>query len=153
MHYQFIPLHSGDYLYKISIKINVATERQWPKWNKTLAIRWNWSSRTKLVLSASWTHGLIARFLKMSERNSVSLVQIPLRPTFYSYFLESSSGEYHMYQFIQLHSCYYFYKTLIKINMTTGDGNSGNEIRYWITNEIRVAVQSCLLLPVELMAW
>ena len=27
MHYQFIPLHSCDYLYKISIKINVATDK------------------------------------------------------------------------------------------------------------------------------
>ena len=28
-------------------------------------------------------------------------------PTFYSYFEESFNGEYHMYQFIPLHSCDY----------------------------------------------
>ena len=35
------------------------------------------------------------------------LVQIPLTPTFCSYLTKSFSGEYHMYQFIPLHSCDY----------------------------------------------
>ena len=34
-------------------------KRQYPKWNATLNKRWNWSSCTKLALTASWTHGLI----------------------------------------------------------------------------------------------
>ena len=43
-----------------------------------------------------------------------SWVQIPLRLTFFSYFKEFSSGEYHMYQVIPLHSCDYLYKVSIK---------------------------------------
>ena len=38
-----------------------------------------------------------------------------LRPTFYSYFKESFSGEYHVYQLIPLHSCDYLNKISIKI--------------------------------------
>ena len=50
------------YLQKTSIKTSVATdEDKQPKWNVTLNKRWNWSSCTKLALSASWTHGLIAQ--------------------------------------------------------------------------------------------
>ena len=49
--------------------------------------RWNWSGCTKLALSASWTHGLIAQSVRVSERNSVVVgSNISLRPTFYSYF-------------------------------------------------------------------
>ena len=33
--------------------------------------RWNWSSCTKLALSASWTHGLIAQPFRASEWNLV----------------------------------------------------------------------------------
>ena len=70
--YQLIPLRSCDYLQKTSIKINVATdEDKQPKLNVTLNKRWNWSSCTKLTLSASWTHGLIAQSVRESERNSV----------------------------------------------------------------------------------
>ena len=36
-----------------------------------------------------------------------SWVQIPVRPTFYTYFKESVSGEYHIDQLIPLHSCDY----------------------------------------------
>ena len=43
-----------------------------------------------------------------------SWFQITLRPTFYSYFNQSFSGEYHIYQFIQLHSCDYLKKNPIK---------------------------------------
>ena len=57
-------------------------------------------------------------------------VQIPLRPTFYSYFKESFSGEYHIYQFISLHSCDYLMKISIKINVATHKGNSQNEIQH-----------------------
>ena len=48
--------------------------------------------------------------------------------TFYSYFKESFIGEYHMYQFIPLHSCDSLKKILIKVNVATGEGNSRNEI-------------------------
>ena len=37
--------------------------------------------------------------------------------TFCSYFNESFSGEYHMYQLIPLHSCNYLEKFSIKINV------------------------------------
>ena len=47
--------------------------------------RWNWSSRTKLALSASWTHGLITRLECLNEVQW-SWVQISLRLTFNSYF-------------------------------------------------------------------
>ena len=57
-----------------------------------------------------------------------SWVKIPLRPTFYSYFKESSSGEYHMYQLITLHSCDYLKKLSMKINVATDEGKSQNEM-------------------------
>ena len=60
-----------------------------------------------------------------------SWVQIPLRPGFYSYFKESFSGEYHTYRVIPLYPCDYLYRVLIKINVMTDEGNSGNEIWYW----------------------
>ena len=59
-----------------------------------------------------------------------SWVQIPLRPTFCSYFKESFSGEYRMYQIIPLHSRDYLKKTSIKINVATDEGNSRNEIEH-----------------------
>ena len=57
-----------------------------------------------------------------------SWVQIPLRPTFYSYFKESFSYEFYMYQFIPLHLCDYLKKISIKINVASDEGNSRNEI-------------------------
>ena len=39
--------------------------------------------------------------------------------TFYSYFEESFSGEYYMYQFIPLHACDYLKKVSIKIKVAT----------------------------------
>ena len=42
---------------------------------------------------------------------------------FYSYIKESFSGEYHMCQFIPLHSCDYLKKISIKINVATDEGN------------------------------
>ena len=94
-----------DYLHKTSIKINVATDKgKLPEWNMTLNKGWNWSGCTKFALSASWTHGLIAQSVERLSRIQWSRVQIPLRPTFYSYFKESVNGEYNMYQLIPLHS-------------------------------------------------
>ena len=61
------------------------------------------------------------------DRIQWSWVQIPLRPTFYSYFKESISGEYNMYQFIPLHSCDYLKKNSIKTNVVTDEGNDRNE--------------------------
>ena len=55
-------------------------------------------------------------------------VQIPLRPTFYSYFKESFSDEYHMCQLIPLHSCDYPNKNSMKTNVATDEGNSRNEM-------------------------
>ena len=63
---------------------------------------------------------LIAQLVRVSEQNSVVVgVRIPLRPTFYSYFKESFSGEYQQYQFIPLHSCDYLTqeKNKYKINI------------------------------------
>ena len=57
-----------------------------------------------------------------------SWVQIRLRPTFYSYVKESISSEYHIYQFIPLHSCDYLKKISIKATVATDEGNSQNEI-------------------------
>ena len=71
--YQVILLHSCDYFNRLLIQINVATDEgkgRYEIWYWTN--RWNWSSCTKLALSASWTHGLW------------SWVQIPLRSTFYA---------------------------------------------------------------------
>ena len=81
--YQLIPLHSCDYLQKTLIKINVATdEGKQLKWNVTLNKRWNWSSCTKLTLRASWTHGLIAQSVRVSERNSVVVGSNPTQANF-----------------------------------------------------------------------
>ena len=56
------------------------------------------------------------RMSRLERLNGIqwSWVQIPLRPTFYSYFKESFSGEYHVYQLIPLHSCDYLNKISIK---------------------------------------
>ena len=64
-------------------------------------------------------------------------VQIPLRPTFYSYFSESFSDEYHMYQFILLQICDYLCKISLEANVATDEGNGRNEM--WTLNkEIKV---------------
>ena len=46
------------------------------------ANRWNWSSCTKLTLSASWTHSLIAQSVRASERNSVVVGSNPTQASF-----------------------------------------------------------------------
>ena len=78
------------------------------------------SSYTKLALGTSWTHGLIDRLNGIQWTQ----VQIPLRPTSYSYFKESFSDEYHMYQLISLYSLDYLKKISIRINVTNEIGRS-----------------------------
>ena len=56
--------------------------RQWPKWNLTLKKRRNWSSCTKLSLSASWTHSVIVQSVRASERNSVVVGSNATQPNF-----------------------------------------------------------------------
>ena len=55
-----------------------------------------------------------------------SRVQIPLMPTFYSYFKKPFSDEYHMYQFIPL-QCDYLCETSLKANVATGESKDRNE--------------------------
>ena len=62
-------------------------------------------------------------------------------------------GEYHICQFILLHSCDYLKKISIKINVATDEDNTQNEIWHWANDEIGVAVQRWLWVRVELMAW
>ena len=70
--YQLILLHSCDYLKKNSNEKKYGDwSRQWPKWNMTLNKRSHWSSSTKLALSATWTHGLIAQSVTVSKWNSL----------------------------------------------------------------------------------
>ena len=49
---------------------------------ETLNKRWNWSSWAKLVLSASWTTGLIAQSVRASKRNSVFVGSNPSQANF-----------------------------------------------------------------------
>ena len=102
---------SGQYL---MYQLNWQSKR--PKWNVTLNKQWIWSGWTKLTLSASWTHCLIAQWVIVSEQGSVLVGSYPtqLRLTFYSYSIESVSGEYFMYHVIPSHSCDYPQKTLTK---------------------------------------
>ena len=44
--------------------------------------RWNWSSCTKLALSACWTHDLTAQLFRASEWNSVVVGSNPTQPNF-----------------------------------------------------------------------
>ena len=98
----FIPLHSCDYLKKISIKIKrVDWQRHYPKWNHTLNKWWMWSSCTKLALSASWTHGLIAQSVRVSERNLVVVGSNPTQANFL----------YLLQRILQWWMCVYVYKS------------------------------------------
>ena len=83
-----------------------------------------------LASSASWTYCLIAQSVRESERNLVVVGSNPTQTTFSGYFKESLSGEYHVYQFIPLHTCDHLKKISIKINVTTGEDNNRNEIWY-----------------------
>ena len=71
-------------------------------------------------------HG--AQLVRAPERNTVVVSSYPTQTTFYSYFKESIAGEYHMHQFIPLHSCNYLKEISIKINVTPDEGNIRNEI-------------------------
>ena len=59
-------------------------------------------------------------FSRLEHLNGIqwSWVQIPLGPTFYSYFWKSFSGEYHMYQFTPLQRDYQC-ETSLKSNVAT----------------------------------
>ena len=94
---------------------------------------------------------LTPQLVRASERNSVVVGLNPIQANFLSYFKESFSGEYHMYQFILLHSCDYIKKISIKINVVTHD--SWNEIWHWTIDKIGVAIQSSHQVQVELMTW
>ena len=95
-------LHSCEYLQKTSIKINVAIgENKQPKWNVTLKKQWNWSSCTKLALSASWTHGLIVQSVRASKRNSVVVGSNPTQAKF----LELLSTTPYIYYIIYIKKC------------------------------------------------
>ena len=54
-------------------------------------------------------------------------IQIPLRPTFYSYFSKSFGDEYHMHQFIPLQICDYLCEISLEVNVATDEGNGRNE--------------------------
>ena len=115
---------------------------------QTMKLEWLYKVGSEWELN-SWP--LIPQLVRASERNSVVVVLNPILANFLSYFKESFSGEYHMYQFILLHSCDYIKKILIKINVVTDD--SWNEIWYWTIDKIGVAIQSSHQVQVELMTW
>ena len=81
--YQFILLHSCDYLKKISIETNMVTDKHNNSWNEI----WHWTNNEIGVtvqswLSVSWTHGLIAQSVRASERNSVVVGSNPTQVNF-----------------------------------------------------------------------
>ena len=81
--YQIIPLHSRDYLKKILVEANVATDEG----NSRNEIEhWAndeiWSSCTKLALSVSLTHGLIAQSVRAPEQKSVVVGSNPTQANF-----------------------------------------------------------------------
>ena len=114
----------------------------------TLKIRKKKSFSAKIYLIfiffTVWFH------FSIYKRNSV--VEIPLKSTFYSYFWESFSGEYHKYQFILPHSYDNLYKILL--NKTWRLTKAIAEMKWhWTKDEIEVAVQSWLWMRVEPMTW
>ena len=50
--------------------------------------------------------------------------------------LNHKYAEYHMYQFIMLHSCDYLQKISIKINVATDKGNRRVELWHWTNDDI-----------------
>ena len=94
-------IHSCDYLKKTSIKINVATDK-----GNTQNEIWHWTNNEIEVAVQnwlwvqvnSWSNNSVSR-LKHLHGIQWLWVQIPLRPTFYSYFKESFSGEHHICSF------------------------------------------------------
>ena len=97
----FIPLHSRDYLNKNSMKTNVVTDE-----DNSRNEMWHWTNDEIGVAVQSWLWvrvELMAWKLSRLERlNGIqwSWVQVPLRPTFYSYFKESFGDEYHFSKFV-----------------------------------------------------
>ena len=91
-------LHSCDYLKKISIKINVATNEGNSR-NETC----HWTNDEIWVTVQSWlwvqVDLMVLQLSRLERLNGIrwSWVQIPLTPAFYSYSKESFSGEYHGY--------------------------------------------------------
>ena len=89
---------------------------------------WHWTNDEIGVAGQSWLWVWVElmvwqlSLLECLKGIQWSWVQIPIRPSFYSYFKESVSGEYHIYQLIPLHSCDYLQKTSIKINVGTDKG-------------------------------
>ena len=79
-------------------------------------------------------------------------VPIPVSPTFYRYFRESVSGQDHVCQLIQQHSCDYLRKTSVNETWRLIKANSRNEMWHWTNNEIGVAIESWLWVRVEHMA-
>ena len=126
--YQFILLHSCDDLKNFSIKINVVADEDNSRNESS-----NWTAGQIGVAVQCWLSvrvELMAWILThLQHLNGIQwlLVQVPLKQTFYSFF----SGEYHMYQFIPLHSCDFFKKIWIKINVAADEDNSRNESWYW----------------------
>ena len=115
---------------------------------QTMKLEWLYKVGAEWKLN-SWP--LKPQLVRASERNSVVVGLNPIQANFLSYFKESFSGEYHMYQFILLHSCDYIKKISIKINVVTDD--SWNEIWHWTIDKIGVAIQSSHQVQVELMTW
>ena len=115
---------------------------------QTMKLEWLYKVGSEWELN-SWP--LTPQLVGASERNSVVVGLNPIQANFLSYFKESFSGEYHMYQFILLHSCDYIKKISIKINVVTHD--SWNEIWHWTIDKIGVAIQSSHQVQVELMTW
>ena len=75
--YQFIPLHSCDYLKKISIKTNVTTD----KGNSQNEIRYGTNDEIGVAVQ-SWTHGWIDQSVRASERNPVVVGSNPTQANF-----------------------------------------------------------------------
>ena len=125
---EFIPLHSCDFFRRTSIKINVAADE-----DNSRIESWQWTNDETGVAIQSWLwvrvelRAWILTHLQHLNGIQWLLVQVPLKQTFYSFF----SGEYHMYQFIPLHSCDFFKKIWIKINVAADEDNSRNESWYW----------------------
>ena len=62
---------------------------------------------------------LLEGYWKKVKKYFLYLISLIL--SFYSYFRESFSGEYHVYQFIPLHWSNYLKQIPIKINVTTDE--------------------------------
>ena len=87
-------------------------------WNET----WHWTNDEIGVAVQSWFWVQVVfmawklSWLERLNRIQWLWVQIPLRPTFYGYFKESFSGEYHLYIYIYI---YIYVYTLVNHEMGT----------------------------------